>query len=74
VYFSFLLLCFLVFVLPSGVIKNDDSVYYKQIVWMNWNGGSNGLIDVLCGLEQSIFWRDYWERHQACVCAKGGHL
>jgi len=23
VYFSFLLLCFLVFVLPSGVIKND---------------------------------------------------
>jgi len=25
VYFSFLLLCFLVFVLPSGVIKNDDN-------------------------------------------------
>jgi len=35
------------------------------------------LIDVWCGLEQSIFDKafDQWrERHRACIRAKGGHL
>ena len=35
------------------------------------------LIDVWCGLEQSIFYEtiDQWRgRHRACVHAKGGHF
>ena len=50
-------------------------VYHRQIHSVDelkWR-----LIDVWCGLEQSIFDEtiDQWQgRHQVCVHAKGGHF
>ena len=60
-----------------GLSCSIVSTTHKSIVWLSWNGGSVGLIDVWCGLEQSIFDEtiDQWRgRHRKCVRAKGGHF
>jgi len=57
--------------LSCSIVSTTDKFI---VVWMKlkWQ-----LTDAWCGLEQSIFDRttgQWWDRHQACVHAKGGHF